>query len=149
MLKKDYSKKAKISISPSGAFYYRIFPDYEEQLNYSKKAASAGAKSSPLREKYRKIWIKADPVTISIPEVISECKAHGEFFISLKKECELLWEDAKRDQKFYLRKKKSRWRWPRVPIDALDSKEAYIEFTTKNLEAPPSCPWNTRTSSPV
>mgnify|MGYP001058188557 CR=1 FL=1 len=140
LVKTDYSKDAKISITPSGSFYYRAFPGYEGQLEFSKKATSEGAKSAPLREEFKKAEIEVEPITIRISDAISKCEAQGEVFESLKRECEMIWDGAKKDRRFYLKKKKSRSKWPRVPLDALDSKGGYEEFTTKNLGSPPPLP---------
>lgn len=143
LIKKDYSTSSTLTIKVSGAFYYRIFPDYEEQKEYSKRAVAEGAKSSPLKEKYRRTEVDIKPISIGISEAIAKCKKEGEVFVSLKEDCERLWAEAYSDPKFFSRKKKGRGRkYPRVPFGDLESKEKYKAYITAGLESPPPCPWN-------
>lgn len=142
LIEKDFSKESKILMLPKGFFYYRVFPDFEEQKEYSKKATSEGAKSSPFMEKFKKLPITINPLSIEIDEIISESKSKGVIFKSLKKECEKLWARACKDPRFYLRKNKSKSKWPRIPLEELKNEETYNDFITKNRANPSTCPWD-------
>jgi len=142
LIRKEFSEGATLSILPHGAFYYRVFPSYKEEKEYAEEATTNSAKSSPLRQKYRKIVADLEPIELDISKIISQCQEEGEVVITLKQECERLWEKAKKDPRFFRKKKKGGWRkYPRVPLDCMESEKRYEDYISTDLEALPDCPW--------
>ena len=87
--------------------------------------------------------IQLEPIVIDINEIINQCNKEGEVVIKLDEQCQLLWEKAKKDPEFFLKNKKQRrTKYPRIPLEFLDSEEDYGKFIKSDLETPMFCPWN-------
>ncbi len=72
LLPLDMPEDANLKISPSGAFYYKILPGYEEQKAYSDKISSKKRKSVSFIEKFKKIKFGTS-FQINARDAIKQC----------------------------------------------------------------------------
>lgn len=134
---------AKIVLRPSGAFYYRVYPSYEQQLKFSGAQPLAGSPSAhpmTLTPGQSGVWLapifkklKLQDVTLEIPltKLLKE-EDQGESIFDLTSHCMKLWKLAESDPRFFRkfivmgkrRKRKVEW----IPVGALTSEVEYEKY---------------------
>ncbi len=150
--KKDLSR-IELYIKPEGSVYYKIFPNFEEQLKYSKEYIKSLGKeidnfeefikqikpdeelrfSQMMRNKFKKINLEFKEIKVSLNSQISENNFYEEKIIELDdsiKNAYQIWE--KDDNKYLSRKTPSKTKEKdtilKVPLSALKNEKEFDLF---------------------
>lgn len=140
LLPLDMPEDAILKVSPAGAFYYRVFPKYEEQKAYSDKLLSKKSKSINFIEKFRKIKFVTS-FQISARDAIKQCEENGEINVQFCDFCRNLWEQTKQDKLFFapvLYGGKAPT--VNVPIETIKEKAEYEKFI-ESKKSDVKCRW--------
>jgi hypothetical protein len=122
-----------------GAFYYRVYPSFDQQVRFSGNSPTAIAEVPPLSV-FKKIQFK-NSSSVRASEIVGDSK---ESQLLLTDSCERLWNTISDNKGFFkpFEKRRSRKGTSRVPSLAVADEPEFDRFiaTTKKTEMP--CEWD-------
>ncbi|MCJ7768137.1 hypothetical protein MUP79_07080 [Candidatus Bathyarchaeota archaeon] len=144
----QFDENSKVIVEPSGAFYYRVQPTYQQQLEFSnwqelQTPAQGEVRLAPIYKKLR-----LDNVTLEMPlaKLVENETGGNELVWDLTDECRKLWRQAESDPRFFrsliVRRTRRRSRVEVVPSSAMTSEKAFEEYLTKADKAEMQPKWS-------
>lgn len=152
---------AKVILEPSGAFYYRIYPTYEQQLRFHDRSRdlSSGPGRGPSAQEvvlapvFKKIRLENVKLEVPLAKLVEPGIRGSEIVLELTNECKKLWELVKVDKRYFrsliVQRARQRRRVDAIPAAAMDSEEAYESHLRKANKSEMELSWNLTISRKV
>jgi len=100
LLPLDVPEGSTLTISPSGAFYYRVFPDYKSQKSYSDRLSSKKRKSVDFIERFKKRTFSKS-FSIDVQDTIRKCETDTEVNFPFNDFCSDIWNEIKQEKDLF------------------------------------------------
>lgn len=139
----EVEDELEIEIDVSGRFFYRVFPEYEEQLESVRQRNEEGDEVRFL-EKFVPVDLELDSIKIPLGKLISGEGEGAQKEVKLD-QCKDLWEEAQSDGRFFSKNAEGQRKYPRLPREKLESEEEYEQYIS-SLNDAKRCPWGLRLS---
>jgi hypothetical protein len=147
-LSSQFDEASTVVIQPSGAFYYRIYPTYQQQLEFLNRQEHQSTSRGEVRLApiYKKLKLQNIKLEIPLTKLIENETGGNELIWDLTDACRTQWKLATSDPRFFhiilARRARRKSKVEVIPASAMASEEAFEDYLTKADKADMQPTWS-------
>jgi hypothetical protein len=144
----QFDENAKVIVEPSGAFYYRVYPTYQQQLEFLNRQEHESPTRGEVRLApiYKKLKLENVKLEIPLAKLVENETGSNELIWDLTDECRKLWKLGASDPRFFriliVRRVRRRSKVEVLPASAMASEDAFEECLAKADKAEMQPKWS-------